>query len=57
MTSYDSLLGHLKHHNLKKWLLDGCEQEDANTIREAVNKIPDHRLKRRLARALSKDEE
>jgi hypothetical protein len=54
--SYESLLGHLQHHNVKQWLLDGAEgPEDAQTIAEAVRKIPERRLARRLARALAKE--
>jgi len=43
---------HMKHHKIKEWLLRGCRREDANTIRIAVENIPEHRLIRRLARAL-----
>ena len=56
MNTYESLKGHLEHHNVKDWLLRGARDEDANTIRMAVEKIPEHRLVRRLAWALSKDE-
>ena len=54
MSDYDNLLGHLGHHNVKQWLLDGCEREDARTIGNAVRNIPERRLIRRLARALAK---
>jgi hypothetical protein len=53
---YESLLAHLSHHNLKEWLLDGCKREDARTIGEAVRRIPERTLARRLARALAKEE-
>lgn len=46
---------HIKFHNVKDWLLRGCDDEDANTIREAVKRIDESALKRRLARALLKD--
>jgi hypothetical protein len=49
---YENLHNHMKHHKVKEWLLRGCEREDANTIRMAVENIPEHRLIRRLARAL-----
>ena len=49
-----NLHSHMRYHNIKQWLLDGCEREDANTIKEAVKRIPEHRLIRRLARALAK---
>jgi hypothetical protein len=53
----ENLLSHMQHHKIKEWLLRGCDNEDANTIREAVKAIPEHRLIRRLARALSQDRE
>ena len=53
----ENLLSHMQHHNIKGWLLRGCDDEDANTIREAVQEIPERRLIRRLARALSQDRE
>jgi hypothetical protein len=53
--TYENLHSHMKYHNIKQWLLRGCDDEDANTIREAVNKIPERRLIRRLARALSEE--
>jgi hypothetical protein len=53
---YEVLLGHLNHHGLKKWLLDGCKREDARTIAEAVERIPERRLARRLARALAQED-
>ena len=55
MSFYDRLLGHMQHHSVKQWLLDGCEAEDARTIGEAVRRIPEHRLVRRLARALARE--
>jgi hypothetical protein len=52
---YETLLGHLQHHGVKRALLDMCDREDARTIREAVKRIPERRLIRRLARALAKE--
>lgn len=52
MTGYDSLLGHIEHHNIRKWLEDGCEREDANTIREALSQLTNGQLQRRFARML-----
>lgn len=52
--SYENLVDHMKHHNVKQWLLDGCEREDAQTIRDAVKNMPSRRLVRRLARALQR---
>ena len=48
-----NLLSHLNHHNVKDWLLRGAKDEDANTIRNAVEQMPEDRLRRRLARILS----
>jgi hypothetical protein len=53
MSAYDSLLGHLKHHEVKDWLLRGCKEEDARTIREAVENTPTRRIRRALARVLT----
>lgn len=50
--SYESLLGHIKHHNIRKWLLDGAKREDANTIRRAIERLSDGQLQRRIARML-----
>lgn len=55
MTLEQNLHSHMKYHSVKDWLLRGCRDEDANTIREAVERMPEHRLIRRLARALAKD--
>jgi hypothetical protein len=54
MKSYEILLGHIRHHNIRKWLLRGCKDEDANTIREAVSCLSDGQLQRRFARMLIK---
>ncbi len=54
--SYESLLGHIQHHNLRKWLLDGAKREDANTIREAINSLSDGQLARRFARMLTQEQ-
>jgi hypothetical protein len=53
--SYECLLGHMQHHNVKQWLIEGCKREDARTIMNAVQQIPSRRLIRRLARALAKE--
>ena len=53
--AYKNILSHMHYHKVKKWLLDGAKREDANTIREAVERIPEPVLIRRLARALAKD--
>jgi hypothetical protein len=49
------LLSHMQHYNVKQWLLDGAKREGTRTIMDAVQKIPEHRLVRRLARILAAD--
>jgi hypothetical protein len=41
---FKSLYGHLAHHSIKEWLLRGAEEEDAQTIRAAVKRIPTSEL-------------
>jgi hypothetical protein len=55
LPQYESLLGHIKHHNVRKWLLDGARSEDANTIRIAIERLSDGHLNRRFARMLAKE--
>jgi hypothetical protein len=50
---YENLLNHIEHHNIRRWLLDGCDREDARTIREAVKNLSDGQLSRRFARMLA----
>jgi hypothetical protein len=58
MSEYErNLLQHMKYHGVKQWLLDGCKREDARTIKDAVQKVPEWRLIRRLARALAEEVE
>jgi hypothetical protein len=52
---YESLLEHIEHHNVRKWLLDGAKREDANTIRCAIERLSDGQLNRRIARLLARD--
>jgi hypothetical protein len=55
MTKYDTLHAHIKHHNIRKWLLDGAKREDANTIRRAIERLSEGHLQRRFARMLAKE--
>ena len=48
------LRAHLDHHYPKAWLLEGCKREEANTIREAVERVSEDSLRRWLARKLSR---
>jgi hypothetical protein len=57
MSNFETLLAHLEHHHLKDWLIEGAKREDARTIREAIKRIPDRRLNRRMAWLLSKDQD
>jgi hypothetical protein len=54
VSEYEKLLVHIRHHNIRKWLLDGARREDANTIRRAIERLSDGQLRRRLARMLAK---
>jgi hypothetical protein len=54
--SYKNLLDHLNHHNVKRWLLNGCDKEGAHTIKEAVERISESRLRRKLAEILQRRE-
>jgi hypothetical protein len=51
--TYEELMKHVPYHNIRKWLLDGAKREDANTIRRAVERLSDGKLRRRLARMLA----
>jgi len=51
---YNTLLGHIKHHGIRRWLMDGAEREDANTIKSAIQRCSDGELERGLARTLRK---
>lgn len=53
-SSFASVYEHCKRHNIKRWLLNGAREEDANTIRRAVEAMPDHRLARRFAEMLTR---
>jgi hypothetical protein len=58
-----NLLQHMKQHmeyrgikgGVKQWLLDGAEREGAHTIHEAVRRVPEWLLIRRLARILAEE--
>lgn len=51
--TYEQLLTHAEHHDVKGWLLAGAKSEDARTLFEAVNRQPPHRLQRKLAEILA----
>jgi hypothetical protein len=53
-STYNTLLSHIEHHNVRKWLMRGVEDEDANTIRWAVERLTDEQLNRRFARMLTR---
>jgi hypothetical protein len=55
--SYRSIYSHLRHHKPRDWLLRGARDEDANTIRMAIERLSERTLCRRLARMLAKEEE
>jgi hypothetical protein len=51
---YESLYSHLIHHNPRQWSLRGAEEEDARTIKEAIEQLDDMTFCRRFARMLAK---
>jgi hypothetical protein len=55
-TTYKNLLSHIEHHNIRKWLLDGANREDARTIRAAIESLSDGQLNRRFARMITQDD-
>lgn len=57
MTDYKTMRGHTEHHDVKGWLIRGARDEDANTIREAIERMSSSRIRRRVARMLTEDEE
>jgi hypothetical protein len=57
LPSYETLLGHIKYHDVRAWLLEGAEREDAQTIRAAIKRLSDGQLNRRFARMLSRNGE
>ena len=52
--TYEEMRRHIGYHNVRKWLLEGAEREDAQTIRAAVKRLSQGDLERRFARMLSK---
>lgn len=56
MSDYENLLEHMRHHDIKEWLLNGARKEDARTIAAAIERIPSRILIKRLARALSRED-
>jgi hypothetical protein len=52
--TYDDLLAHAERHDIKGWLLKAAQEDDAQTLFEAINRQPPHRLARKLAELLAK---
>jgi hypothetical protein len=55
MTDEATLLAHLRHHKVKRWLLEGARREDARTIKEAVARTSSEEINRALARAIREE--
>ncbi len=55
MATYSELLGHIRYHSIRDWLMDGAKREDANTIRRAIEALSEDQLERRFARMLADD--
>ena len=51
--TYESLLSHIEHHDVRQWLKDGARREDARTIMAAIENLSDGQLQRGFARMLS----
>ena len=51
--TYENLLSHIEHHDVRQWLKDGARREDARTIMAAIENLSDGQLQRRFARMLS----
>lgn len=51
--SYHDLVEHMKRHNVKRWILDGCDREDAQTIRHAVRHTSSQKIIEALAECVS----
>jgi hypothetical protein len=52
--TYDDLLIHTERHDIKGWLLKAAKDDEAQTLFEAINRQPPHRLARKLAELLAK---
>jgi hypothetical protein len=52
--SYQTVMYHVPHHNIRDWLLTGAKNEDAVTIGCAVARLSDEKLQRRFARMISR---
>jgi len=53
---YENIRGHMEWHDVKGWLLAGAKAEKARTIYHAIDRMDARTLKRRLARALARDD-
>jgi len=53
MKTYDKLLRHIEHHNVRRWLIDGACDENARTIRDAIDRMNEGQLNRGFARMLA----
>jgi hypothetical protein len=49
--TYKQLLGHMEHHDVRKWLLDAADADEAGTIHNAIARSSPHRVARKLAEA------
>ncbi len=55
MTTYDDLLSHLWHHDVRGWILAGAKAEDARTIHAAAKRASSTKLREAVALGLSED--
>jgi hypothetical protein len=54
--SFERMWGHTRHHDIKRWLLEGCRQEDARTIKAALHRTSRYKLAFGLAKLLTEEE-
>jgi hypothetical protein len=54
--TFERMWAHTRHHNIKEWLLEGCRQEDARTIKNALHRTSRYKLAFGLAKLLTEDE-
>jgi hypothetical protein len=52
---FENLLGHMKHHKVKEWLLRGATDEDARTIGNAIACCSESKIRRALALILTQE--
>jgi hypothetical protein len=52
--TYEQLLVHAEHHDIKRMLMDMFKKDGAHTLHDAVKRQRPHRLARKIAEMLAK---